>query len=67
MGMGIYITRKLLGRLNSRRSVRAPEYIYMLVTPMVSFLMLSIEMCPPIAMQLLLVTRNLRPTNSSRV
>ena len=49
MGMGMYITRNLLERVNSRHSVRVPEYIYMLVTPVVSFPMLSIEMCLPVA------------------
>ena len=67
MGMGMYITRNLLERVNSRHSVRVPEYIYMLVTPVVSFPMLSIEMSLPVAKQLVRFTKSLRPTNSSHV
>ena len=43
MGMGMYITRKILGRVNSRHSVRVPEYVYMLETQMVSFPMLVLK------------------------
>lgn len=66
MGMVMDIARNPLEGVNSRHSVRVPEYIYMLVNPVDPFPMLIVEMCPPVAKHLVRFTKSLRPTNSSR-